>query len=174
VTDDGIAAAPAGWRRLRGGLLIGLGFLGLAAFVGTGALTIAVTPSYSRVGPGVFPAVIAAGLVVLGLAMITQTLAGRWSTDWDRADGRDAALRRRGRAALACVAAGLLLDLLLMEWAGFVIASAVLFAATAWAFGHRRPLQALVLGLVLGAAIFAVFAYGLQVRLPSGSLWSLL
>jgi Tripartite tricarboxylate transporter TctB family len=171
VIDDA-APAPAGGRWRRGGLLVGLGFLGLAAFVGMGALAIAVTPSYSRVGPGVFPAAVAAGLAAVGLAMIAQGLTGRWITDWDRPDGRDAALRRHGRAALAWVAAGLVLNLLLMETAGFVIASAVLFAATAWAFGNRRPVHAAALGVALGGAIFAVFAYGLQVRLPIGSLWT--
>jgi len=172
VIDDDTAVAPAGGRRLRGGLLVGLGFLGLAAFVGTGALTIGVTPSYSRVGPGVFPAAIAGGLAAVGVAMIAQALTGRWITDWDRSGERDRASRRRGRAALAWVALGLVLDLVLMEWSGFVIASAVLFAATAWAFGDRRPVQACLLGLLLAAAIFAVFAYGLQVRLPAGSLWN--
>jgi hypothetical protein len=171
---DGASAPTPGRRRLSGGLLIGLGYLALAAFVGTGALAIGVTPTYSRVGPGVFPAAVAAGLAAVGLAMIAQALTGRWATDWDRPDPRDAATRRRGRAALAWVALGLALDLLLMESAGFVIASAAMFACTARAFGSAHPVRDGILGLLLGGAIFAVFAYGLQVRLPAGSLWTFL
>jgi putative tricarboxylic transport membrane protein len=165
-------ASPPESRRLSGGLLIGLGFLGLAAFVGTGALAIGVTPSYSRVGPGVFPAAVAAGLAAVGIAMIAQALMGRWTTEWDRVDERDAATRRRGRAALAWVAAGLALDLLLMDSAGFVIASAVMFACTARAFGSTNLLRNGIFGLLLGGAIFAAFAYGLKVRLPAGWLWT--
>ena len=168
MSEPGTAATP-GRRRLPGGLLIGLGYLALAAFVGTGALAIGLTPTYSRVGPGVFPGAVAAGLAVVGAAMVAQALMGRWATDWDRADPRDAATRRRGRAALAWVALGLVLDLLLLESAGFVIASAAMFVCTARAFGSTSLLRDGVLGLVLGGAIFVVFAYGLQVRLPAGS-----
>jgi putative tricarboxylic transport membrane protein len=165
--------SPPGRRRLSGGILIGACYLALAAFVAAGALTMAATPSYSRVGPGVFPVAVALGLAAIGAAMIVQALGGRWSTDWDRTGQGDAAMRRRGLSALAWVAVGLALDLLLMESAGFVVASAVMFACTARAFGSTNPLRDGILGLLLGGAIFAVFAYGLQVRLPAGSLWTL-
>jgi putative tricarboxylic transport membrane protein len=172
VSDTGTAASPKD-RRLSGGLLIGLGYLALAAFVGTGALAIGLTPTYSRVGPGVFPAAVAAGLAAVGIALIVQALMGRWETDWDRADPRDAATRRRGRAALTWVAVGLVLDLLLLDAAGFVIASAAMFVCTAQAFGSSNLVRNTVLGLALGGAIFIVFAYALQVRLPAGWLWTL-
>jgi putative tricarboxylic transport membrane protein len=173
VSDTAAAPTP-GHRRLSGGLLIGVGYLALAAFVGAGALAIGLTPTYARVGPGVFPAAVAAGLAAVGVAMIAQALMGRWTTDWDRADPRDAATRRRGRAALAWVALGLLLDVLLFESAGFVIASAAMFVCTARAFGSTSLFRDGILGLLLGSAIFVLFAYGLQVRLPAGSVWTLL
>jgi putative tricarboxylic transport membrane protein len=104
--------------------------------------------------------------------MIAQALRGRWTTEWNRVDERDAATRRRGRAALAWVALGLALDLLFMESAGFVVASAVMFACTARAFGSANLLRNGIFGLLLGGAIFAAFAYGLKVRLPAGWLWT--
>ena len=69
------------------------------------------------------------------------------------------------------VAAALVLDVVLMPPLGFVVASAVLFACVAAAFGSRRFVLDAALGLAFAGAIYVVFVHGLGLHLPAGSVW---
>ena len=66
------------------------------------------------------------------------------------------------------IVAGLALQIALLQVAGFVIASTVLFVATAAAFGERRWHLAAPLGLALTLLIYGVFDRLLQLNLPAG------
>ena len=57
---------------------------------------------------------------------------------------------------------------------GFIPATAILFAATAAAFGRRAFLTDLLIGFVLGVVIFLIFDKLLTLSLPSGPLERLL
>jgi putative tricarboxylic transport membrane protein len=72
------------------------------------------------------------------------------------------------RNALLCVVAGVTLEAALLRPAGFVVASAVMFACVARAFGSRRLVRDGAVGLVLAAIVFLAFARGLGVSLPAG------
>jgi putative tricarboxylic transport membrane protein len=69
------------------------------------------------------------------------------------------------------IAAALLLDVVLLAPLGFIVASAVLFALVATAFGSRRIVLDAALGLAFSGAIYFVFVYGLGLSLPVGSVW---
>ncbi len=75
---------------------------------------------------------------------------------------------------IAVIAVGLALFALLISEAGFVLASAALFAVSAFAMGSRRVLADLAIGIVLGTAIFLLFDSWLGVRLPEGWLGGVL
>ena len=70
--------------------------------------------------------------------------------------------------ALATLALALVADAVLINAAGFVIASAAMFVLTARAFGSRRAGRDAVIGLVLAAAVHLGFTRGLGVSLPTG------
>jgi hypothetical protein len=72
--------------------------------------------------------------------------------------------------SVTLVAAGFALHLLLVQPAGFVVASAVLFWMTARAFDHRHPLRDAVAAIVVSAAAYILFARVLDVSLPAGVL----
>ena len=72
--------------------------------------------------------------------------------------------------AVAPIAAGIGLDLLLAERAGFVIASAALFWCTARAFDSRHPLRDALFALGVSVGAYLLFARVLQLPLPAGVL----
>jgi putative tricarboxylic transport membrane protein len=61
-----------------------------------------------------------------------------------------------------------------MRPAGFVVATAVLFVAVAYALGSRRFALNAAVGLVLCAVTYVVFTRGLGLVLPAGVLGDLL
>jgi putative tricarboxylic transport membrane protein len=60
--------------------------------------------------------------------------------------------------------------LLLIERAGFIIASATLFVAAAFAMGSHRLARDIVIGIVTATVLFLVFSRGLGLTLPAGIL----
>ena len=66
------------------------------------------------------------------------------------------------------ISAGIILHMVLIGWAGFIIASALLFVLIARGFGSQHPVRDLLLGAALAASAFAVFTLGLGLKLPAG------
>ena len=144
-----------------GVLALGLGAAGVTARLsGEGG--------YAGIGPNFFPAVVSAGLILLGAWLLYEALSGGWRHvgPSPQACGEHAF---HGRA-FAWVSAGLLAQVLLMERAGFVLAQALLFAAVARGFGSRRGLRDLLVGLAIAALLFGFFARVLNLNLPAGWL----
>ena len=139
--------------------------IGIASAVGTSQLSGA--GGYARIGPNVAPAVVAGGLILLGVWLAYEALSGGW-----RNAGPDDPAERGEHAfhggAFAWVSAGLFAQMLLIHWAGFVIAQAALFACVARGFGSSRAARDLAIGLVLGLGVFFFFVRFLNVNLPAG------
>ena len=150
------------------GLLIGLGLIAVAAVVGYDAAMMKVPPTYAKVGPQVFPAVISLGLGLSGLTLAWQALRGRWT-----AEGEEGA-QPTDWLSVGVIALALILHLNLLKPLGFIPAGTMLFMAVAFAFGSRRYLRDLLIGLVLTAAAYIGFAHGLGLQLPPGILKGLL
>jgi putative tricarboxylic transport membrane protein len=72
--------------------------------------------------------------------------------------------------AIAVIAAGIVLDLLLVERAGFVLASTALFWLTARAFDQGHPLRDALFALGTSIGAYLLFARVLQLSLPAGVL----
>jgi putative tricarboxylic transport membrane protein len=68
------------------------------------------------------------------------------------------------------LALALLAYLLLIERAGFIIASATLFVMAAFAMGSRRPARDIAIGVILATVLYLVFNRGLGLSLPAGIL----
>jgi putative tricarboxylic transport membrane protein len=141
--------------------------LGIAVAIGTASLSGA--GGYARVGPNVAPAVIAGGLIVLGLWLLYEAVFGGWG------NAAPESPEARGEhefspSAFIWVSLGLLTQMLLIHRAGFVIAQAALFTCVARGFGSKRYLRDFAIGLALGAAVFLFFVKFLNVNLPPGWL----
>jgi putative tricarboxylic transport membrane protein len=146
-------------RNLRvGEAALGGGVLILGIFIAF-ETTRGLGPTSAVVGPALFPYLIAAGLVIVGVSLLREAFTGHiaheggFELDW---------------IAVALVSAGLLIQIFLLETLGWIPATALLFIAVARAFGSRRLLTDAVLGVALTAASFVVFNYGLGLNLPGG------
>jgi putative tricarboxylic transport membrane protein len=130
---------------------------------------IRLTPAYSKVGPRVIPYIVGAGLVVVGVWLAYEAITGRVPAGTTASEDADPTLptdwRTVGRLALA-----LLAYLLLIERAGFIIASATLFVIAAFAMGSRRLVRDIAIGIVMPTILYLVFSRGLGLSLPAGVL----
>ena len=141
--------------------------LGIAVAIGTAGLSGA--GGYARIGPNVAPAVIAGGLVLLGLWLLYEAVFGGWRNavpDSPEARGE----HDFSPSAFIWVSIGLITQMLLIHRAGFVLAQANLFTCVARGFGSRRYPRDFAIGLALGLAVFLFFVKFLNVNLPPGWL----
>jgi putative tricarboxylic transport membrane protein len=116
------------------------------------------------VGPGLFPAVIGAGLVVLGALLLLAIARGE---RFEPQEAEDAdATRAPSRAAFWTTLAAGLLPVLVLRPLGLPVAAALTFGLTARAFGSRRLLLDLGVGFLLGVACWLLFSRLLGLPLP--------
>ena len=153
----------------RSGAEIALSLGVVALGIGVAAVT-ATLPSeggYAGIGPNFIPAVVAGGIIVLGLWLSLEAFTGGWRK-------RDEQPEAFQTSPFLWVSAGLFAHMLLISPAGFVIAGTVLFACVARGFRSGRWLRNTAIGLALSTAIFLFFVRLLNVSLPAGWLGPLL
>ncbi|HET7004197.1 MAG TPA: tripartite tricarboxylate transporter TctB family protein [Candidatus Binatia bacterium] len=148
-------------------LSLAVSSLGIATAIGTAQLPSA--GGYARIGPNIAPAVIAGGLILLGLWLLYETLTGGWrnaTADNPSARGEHAF----HPSAFLWVSAGVIAEILLIHTGGFVIAQAALFTCVARGFGSTKLPRDFGIGITLGLAVFLFFVKFLNVNLPAGWL----
>jgi putative tricarboxylic transport membrane protein len=155
--------------KFSGELAFSLGIIAFGIFLAVQTAGIDVSPSYARVGPRVFPWVISFGLIVIGLWLAREALAGLWISE-DSVPGAPGF----DWQAFLLIGLGLVLHMVLIARGGFVVASAVLFVCVARAFGSRTWLRDIVIGLILAFVVYFGFTYGLGLDLPAGVLAGIL
>jgi putative tricarboxylic transport membrane protein len=145
-----------------GQVLVALGVLGLAAIVGHQTTAIPVSPIYAKVGPTVFPWIVTAGLAALGIALLVQAFRGSWAieeeqtpVDWH---------------ALGWVLLGLVLNVVLIQPLGFIIASTLLFCCIARAFGSRKLARDALIAIVFATVTYLGFDRVLGINIGAGLL----
>lgn|SRR5690606_26057648 len=122
-----------------------------------------VPPIQQRVGPTVFPYIVATGLVLLAIGTVVSALRNGFP---ERS--------KDDFGPIAWVVGGLVAQILLLSTAGFSIATGVLFAFTAKGFGRGPLWKTIPAGVVLSFIVWFIFSRGLQLSLPSGMLERLL
>ncbi len=160
-------------RRNAAEIALSLGVLALGLAVAGVTATLPSEGGYAGIGPNFIPAVVGAGIVMLGLWLSVEAFTGGW-----RGAVPDDA-RERGEhpfhgGAFGWISAGLFAHMALIGWAGFVIAGTVLFGCVARGFGSTRFARDLALGLALSVGIYLFFVKLLNVNLPAGWLAPLL
>lgn len=153
-------AGPGSGRRDVAGLAIAVGLFVLAAVIVSDASGYPIRRTYAKFGPEIVPYIVASGVAVL--AALTVALAWR--------GGFEARDRLNWEGFVFIVAAIVLQIVLIYGGAGFIVASGVLFACAARAFGQRTPVLNLAVGAILATVLFVLFRYGLGLALPSGPL----
>lgn len=164
-------SGPNGERRnFLGPRVFALAILALGFVILFGTFSLSAGGGYSPVGPGFFPLIVAAGLLLLGVLLLARTTVSP-----DAFLGAKAALEAR---ATHWPTTGLLLTALvvyafLLDPLGYVFATALFFPIAAYVLGDTRlrwVLRNLAVGLTVGAVVFFGFTELLGVRLPDGLL----
>jgi putative tricarboxylic transport membrane protein len=146
------------------------GVLVIAALLATvggvivwGAWTAPAAGGYARIGPTAAPWVIGSAMILLGLATALTGL-------------RHAAPHREPQrlGPLLWIVGGLAAQMLLLKPLGFSIATGLLFAATAKAFGRGPLWLTIPLGFIFAFIVWVAFAKGLRLSLPAGPIEALL
>lgn len=131
----------------------------VAAVIFWDSARLASVTGYSPVGPATVPYAIA--FCLIGLAIWTAIEA--WRNDFPARDKQEV-------GPVFWVIAGLAAQMLLLNVAGFSIATGLLFAFTARAFGKRKLWFSIPIGIVFSFVIWVIFAQLLQLSLPAGPL----
>jgi putative tricarboxylic transport membrane protein len=141
------------------GLVIAIALLALAGVIWWDMSSLQLSSVYG-VGPKAMPIVVASGLTILaignGIMAFRGDLPERETTDF---------------RAILLILGGLGVLIALIGWGGgFILATAILFAATSAAFGRRAFFVDLLIGLALGVVIFLLFDKLLTLSLPMGPI----
>jgi putative tricarboxylic transport membrane protein len=120
------------------------------------------------VGPRAFPYVIGTALVVLAGLLALATARG----DRPHAEeGEDIDLDTPADWATVLKLVGVFaLNIALIDWLGWAITGALLFAGCAWVLGSRTPIRDVLIGVVLSVGSWYGFYVGLGVPIPAGIL----
>jgi putative tricarboxylic transport membrane protein len=156
--------------RPKGQIAVSLGVVILGALILAGAWSLPAGGGYAQVGPGVVPRIVGGVLLLLGAMLLREALTGGYRGVDEEAEVH----LPMNWWAFGWVTAGIIVYGLLVERAGFLIASTILFVAVARGFSSRRWLSNAAIGLAIAAFIFAVFNYGLGLQLPPGVLRGIL
>lgn len=148
-------------RRFDGpALVVAVVLFVLAALVLRDAASLTMTAAHG-IGPEAMPYVVGGFLAALGIGHLIVAFREGLPHPATEADPVAIAWLTGGLIALiACIGLNL----------GFIPATALLFAATARAFGRRALLTDLAIGVGLGLAIYLLFSKLLALGLPQGPL----
>ncbi len=141
----------------------GAAFIIAAVLAALGALLIwqgQVIPDkggYAGIGSGAAPVFVGVVLLILAAAHVVKGLR-------HGATG----IARQQPVPVLFILAGLALQLILLHPLGFSIASGILFACTAAAFGKRNFALTLPIGVAFALIVFGVFDQLLKLNLPVG------
>ena len=152
--DPNLSRRPAG-----AAFVIALALAAIAAVIFWQTSQMRVPPIQARVGPTVFPYVIAGGLLVLSIRTAFSAFRGQFPA-------RD----KDNYGPMLWIIGGLVGQIMLIGWAGFSIGTAVLFAFTAKGFGKGPLWKTIPIGFVLAFTIWFIFSRGLQLSLPMGPI----
>lgn len=154
------------WNAERVGTgIFGVGLSALGLFIGVETSGMDAGPNYAAVGPRAFPALIAAGLVLVGLIQLKGAFKAR------AADGEQP---RHDWHAVGWIAGTLMAQLLLLPWVGWIPAATLVFIGVARALGEKRLVPTVALGVVLAVGTFGLFNHVLGLDLPAGQLFQFL
>ncbi|RDV08210.1 MULTISPECIES: tripartite tricarboxylate transporter TctB family protein [unclassified Arthrobacter] len=170
-----MSSSPTLASRLKGRAELGVALLLGAA----GALVIwdaaRISTPYSQsdpVGPKTLPFIVGAMLLVCAVLLAVNVLRGGQG---EAEGGEDVDLTHPADWKTVLPLAGaFILNILLIDWAGWVISGTVLFWGSVLALGSRHYIRDGIISLALALLTFYGFYLGLGIALPAGLLEGIL
>ena len=150
-------------RRNGAEIALSLGVVALGIGIAAVTATLPSEGGYAGIGPNFIPAVVAAGIILLGLWLSYEAFTGGWRKPAEEPEAFQ-------RNPFLWVSGGLFAHMLLIGWAGFVVAGTALFLLVARGFGSRRLARDAAIAVALSLGIYLFFVKLLNVNLPAGWL----
>jgi len=151
----------------KGELTLALAVTALGIFLLAGASHIRFGSGYDRIGPRFFPYAVAAGLILLGGWTAVEAFRSALGSN-ERSPASKQTAAPLNWNSFGYLGLALLLNLALLERAGFVIAASVQFWLAAHAFHSKKPARDAVVAVLLSAAVYFAFSHLLGLTLPAG------
>ena len=164
MSDANTITKPRGIPK--GDLAISLGVVAMG-FIAAWQTTLIQTSAYAQVGPRTFAWATSCMLIVMGLFLVKDAVAGGWSHEAEEFGEVD------WRGGLWMVG-GLIVNVALIEYIGFILASTLLFIFTARAFGSLSLVRDTLIGLTLTVVAYVGFDRILGYKIGTGWIESLI
>lgn len=134
-------------------------FLGGIAWLTVG-LQLPLSSRVTRIGgPGTFPVFVTCLMVLLsGITCITSHLKS--------ADVKSSGMDRQSMIRVALMILASVIYVLVIEYAGYIISTALFMAALMWLFGYRHKIGFPLLVVIFPVALNFLFRYLFLVQLP--------
>ena len=155
-------------KNIKGELAFASSLLILGLVVAYDTKNMLVPPGSGTIGPQVFPYLVSIFVILISLGIFIQIFRGNLGQPEGTEFGD--IIDKTDFKSLSLVAGSMVTYPLLIERAGFVVASTVAFFGVSYAFGAKKPLKNLLVSLVFSAIVYFSFTRGLNVNLPSGIL----
>lgn len=144
-------------------LVVAIAMIVLGLFVFVGSFSIDLGAGYDRIGPRFFPYLVAMGLLVSGGFLARKALQSNSSISQEN-------LHKTRGSHFGLLSVALVSSVVLLERAGFVVTSVLLFWLVARAFESRRPWRDVIVALAFSVTVYLAFTEGLGLALPQGVL----
>ena len=140
--------------------------LGIVVFFDTKRML--VPPGSGTVGPQIFPYLISGLVVIIALGIFIEIFRGNLGQPEGTEFGDT--VDKTDFKSLFLVAGSMATYPLLIERAGFVVATTVAFFGVSYAFGAKNPVKNFLVSIIFSSIVYFSFTRGLNVNLPSGIL----
>jgi putative tricarboxylic transport membrane protein len=140
--------------------------LGIVVFLDTRRML--VPPGSGTVGPQIFPYLVSGLVVLVSLGIFVEIFRGNLGQPEGTEFGDT--VDKTDYMSLLLVAGAMATYPLLIERAGFVVASTVAFFGVSFAFGAKNVAKNLLISVIFSLIVYFSFTRGLNVNLPSGIL----
>jgi putative tricarboxylic transport membrane protein len=127
-----------------------------------------VPPGSGTVGPQIFPYLVSGFIIFISLGLFVQIFRGNLGVPEGTEFGE--VVEKTDLKSLSMVAGSMLTYPLLIERAGFIIATTVAFFGVAFAYGAKNLVKNLIISIVFSFIVYFTFSKGLNVGLPAGIL----
>jgi len=155
-------------KSIKGELAFAGSLLILGLIVVFDTATMLVPPASGTIGPQIFPYLVSGFLILVSLGIIVQILRGNLGQPEGTEFGDT--IEKTDFKTLLIVAGTMATYPLLIERAGFIVASTVAFFGVSFAFGAKNMPKNLLVSLIFSLIVYFSFTRGLNVNLPSGIL----
>jgi putative tricarboxylic transport membrane protein len=158
-------------KSIKGELAFAGSLLILGVIVVFDTTNMLVPPASGIVGPQVFPYLVSGFLILVSIGIMVQVLRGNLGQPEGTEFGDT--IEKTDFKTLLVVAGSMATYPLLIERAGFIVATTVVFFGVSFAFGAKNVVKNLMISVVFSAIVYFSFTRGLNVNLPSGILGGL-